>query len=197
MTRDMVSYYRRGWALVSQDLVSWVIFYSVFLGVTLLTCGLGGLLHPNLMRETARVARDGGSPQIAAIFRTENLTNDFLNYLCYYGGMLVGGIAGGLGSLVAAALLQFQIPMAAEDRYAPVDNARLSTQHVIDHPGEHLFFLLIAYALTIPAVMLCFLPMPFVGPVLVTAHWFWYEDVRSEIDTLAEQKGMPLLGTSA
>ena len=30
MSRDMVSYYRQSWGLVSQDLLSWVVFYSVF-----------------------------------------------------------------------------------------------------------------------------------------------------------------------
>lgn len=196
MSRDMVSYYRRSWAVVSQDLVSWVIFYAAFLGVALLTCGLGGILYPNVMRETASVARNGGSPRISAIFHTEDLTNDFINYACYYGGMLVGGMAGGVGSLIAAALLQFQIPMAAEDRYAPTDNARLSMQHVIDHPSEHIVFLLLSYALTLPAIFLCMLPMPLIGPVLVMAHWLWYDDVRSELDALAEQKGVPLLDTS-
>ena len=197
MNRDMVSYYRRGWATISQDLISWALFYSVFFGVTLLTCGLGGILYPNLMRETGASVQGATSPKISAIFQTENLTNDFINYGCYYGGILVGGMAGGIGSLVATALLQFQIPMAAEDRYAPADNARLSVQHVIDNPGEHMVFLIISYALMIPAFLLCLIPLPLVGPIVVVAHWLWYDDTRSELDALAAQKGVPRLGTTA
>ena len=197
MKTDIVEYYRRGWAEVQKNLIGWVAFYTVFLVVTLVTCGLGGILYPNLMREAGEVARDGGPPQIANLFRTDHLNNDFINYLIYYGGMMLGSAAGGIGGIVAAVILQFQMPLAAEDRYDPIDNAKLSLQHVTDHAVDHLVFILIAYALMLPAIFLCMLPLPIVGPVAVMAHWLWYEDIRGELDEYAQQKEIKLLGTSA
>lgn len=194
---DIIDYYRRGWAEVQKNLVGWAIFYTAFMAVTIFTCGLGGILYPNVVRETRTVYRDGGGPQLSSLFSTEHLTNDLVNYLIYYGGMMAGSAAGGIGGVIAAVILQFQMPMAAEDRYAPLDNAKLSLQHVSDHPADHLIFILVTYALTLPAMMLCMLPLPIVGPVVLMAHWLWYEDVRSELDTIAAGKGIRLLSGPA
>jgi hypothetical protein len=197
MNRDMLEYYRRGWAEVSKNLVGWVVLYIAFMAVTMLTCGLGGILYPNLVREARAVVRDGSSPQIGRLFDTSRLANDLINYLIYYGGMMAGSAAGGVGGIIAAVLLQFQMPMAAEDRYAPIDNAKLSLQHVTEHPADHLVFILVSYALTLPALMLCMLPLPIIGPVVLVAHWLWYEDVRGELDEYAQSKEIKLLGGPA
>lgn len=188
---DIISYYKRGWAEVQKHLVGWVVFYTAFLAVTLLTCGLGGVLYPNVMREVKEVAEDGGPPQLANLFRTDHIANDVINYLIYYAGMMVGSMAGGVGGIVAALLLQFQMPMAADDRYAPVDNAKLSLQHVTTHPADHLVFILVTYALVLPSMMLCMLPLPLVGPVTVMAHWLWYQDAREQLDAFAEDQSLP------
>lgn len=197
MSTDIVDYYKRGWTEVSRHLVGWVVFYSAFLAVTVLTCGIGGILYPNLMREAGEVARDGGPPQLSNLFRTDHLANDFINYLVYYGAMMAGSAAGGIGGFIAAVVLQFQMPMAADDRYSPIDNAKLSLQHVTEHPADHLVFLLIAYAITLPALLLCLLPMPLVGPIMIMAHRLWYDDIREELDTIASSKGIKLLEAQA
>ncbi|MFT5683093.1 MAG: hypothetical protein ACI8RZ_004020 [Myxococcota bacterium] len=197
VSTDVVDYYKRGWVEVQKNLVGWALYYTAFMGITIFTCGLGGILYPNVVREARTVARDGGGPQLGSLFNTEHLTNDLVNYLIYYGGMMAGSAAGGVGGIVAAVLLQLQMPMAAEDRYSPVDNAKLSLQHVSEHPADHFIFILMTYALTLPAIMLCLLPLPIVGPVVVMAHWLWYEDLRAELDTYAENKDIKLLSGPA
>ena len=194
---DIVSYYTRGWAEVQKHLVGWVVFYTAFLAVTLLTCGLAGVLYPNLLREAKEVSEDGGPPQLANLFRTDHLSNDVFNYIIYYVAMLVGSMAGGLGAPVGALLLQFQLPMAADDRYSPVDNAKISVQHVLKRPADHLVFILVSYVLIIPAMLLCMLPLPIVGPVAVMALWLWYADTREELDAIAASENIPRLSGPA
>ncbi|MDG1478233.1 MAG: hypothetical protein P8R54_01515 [Myxococcota bacterium] len=188
MSTNIVDYYQRGWVEVQKNLFGWMIFYTAFMAVTIFTCGLGGILYPNIVREVRTSYRDGSGPQLSSLFNTEHLANDLINYLIYYGGILLGGAVGGIGGPIASLILQFQMPLAADDRYAPMDNAKLSLQHVSDHPGDHIVFLLMTYVLTIPTILFCLLPLPIVGPVLLMAHWLWYEDIRSELDTIASDK---------
>ena len=197
MSNDIIDYYRRGWTEVEKNLVGWVVFYTAFMAVTIFTCGLGGILYPNVIRAVRTAYQSGSGPQLSSLFSTEHLVNDLINYLIYYGGMMLGSAVGGVGGLIAAILMQFQMPLAAEDRYAPLDNSKISLQHASEHPADHLVFLLMTYVLTIPAILLCLLPLPIVGPVVLMAHWLWFEDVRSELDTIAIDKRIRLLSGPA
>ena len=175
---------------VQKNLVGWIVFYIVFIGVTILTCGLGGLLMPNAMREIRDCYRDDRGPEIGALFRMDRITNDLINYLVYFGAMTLGGAAGGIGGTVAMVLLQFQMPLAAEDRYQPLDNAKLSLKHVSAHAGDHVVFVIISTGLGMLSAAFCLLPLPVVAPVIAMAHWLWYEDVREEIDGIAVDAGV-------
>lgn len=191
---DVLALYKRGWAEVQKHLVAWMVLYTVFLLVTLGTCGLGAVLWPNLMREIRDALAEDRAPGLSTLFRTDRLTNDLINYLVYFGAMTVGGAMGGIGGSVAALFLQMLMPLAAEDRYAPLDNARISAKHVMAHLGDHVVFLAVGTGVGMLAVVTCLLALPLVGPVMGVAHWLWYQEARFELDALALDLGIRQIG---
>lgn len=188
--------FRRAWAELRPHLLGWFLFYTAFTLLALGTCGLAGLLLPNSLRELRDARREARGPRISRLFDLSHLQNDLLNYLVFYGAVLVGGAAAGFGSSLAALALQQQMPLAAEDRYAPLDNARLSFKHVLAHPAQHLGYLLISTALVLGSMALCFLPLPLVAPVIGMAHWMLYEEAAGELDEMARQAGIRPLTTT-
>ncbi|MCB9779591.1 MAG: hypothetical protein H6742_13590 [Alphaproteobacteria bacterium] len=187
---SVTEYYSRAWTIVREDLVSWVLFYAVFTGVALVTCGLGSILMPNALREVRDALAADRPPAIGALFDMQHLTDDLINYVIWMGAITVGSAAGGIGGSIAAVLLQFQMPLAADDAYAPMDNAKLSFKHVAKHPSDHVIFMLLSGALGMLAVSLCLLPLPFLAPIINVAHWLWYVDSRAELDELAREAGI-------
>ncbi len=191
---DVTEYYKRGWAEVQQELAGWLVFYGVFIAITMFTCGLGGLLMPNVMREIRDTHREQRAPDIGRLFVMDHLVDDIVNWLIYFGAISIGGAAGGIGGTLAAVALQFQMPLAAEGRYQPIDNAKLSLKHVGQHVGDHVMFMVIASVLGIVSVFFCLLPLIIIGPVIGKAHWLWYEDARAELDGFAADMGIKQLG---
>lgn len=188
-----LDYYKKAWEQVQAHLIAWVVLYTVFLVLSIGTCGLAGLLTPNLMREVRDSLRQGRGPSIGALFDMRHLSEDLVNYLIWFGAISLGGMAGGIGGTVAAVALQFQMPLAADGRYAPMDNAKLSLKHVGVHMGAHIVFFGIAMLISMVAVMLCLLPLPLIAPVMNVAQWLWFEDSRAELDGMASQAGIKLL----
>ena len=188
-----LDYYKKAWVIVRADLLSWALFYTLFIGLSLLTCGLAGLLAPNVSRELRDAHREQRGPEPGALFRMDRLANDLINAVIWLGALSAGGAMGGVGSAVAAVGLQFQMPLAADDRYSPIDNSRLCLKHVGAHLGDHVVFFLIASGLGMVSVFLCLLPLPIIAPVLGMATWLWYEDSREEIDRMAAEGGIRLL----
>ena len=194
---DVIDIYKRAWTEVQKNLVGWVVIYTVFLLVVLGTCGLGAILMPNLTREIRDCLREDRGPSMGALFDTRRISNDLINYLIYFGGMTLGGAVGGIGGTIAAVFLQFQMPLAAQDRYAPLDNARLSAKHVMAHAADHIVFFLMASAMGFIAVFTCLLAMPLIGPLIGVAHWLWFEEARFELDALALELGIRQIGEGA
>jgi hypothetical protein len=188
--------YKAAWQEIQPHLFSWVIFYLVFMTVSLGTCGLGGILMPNVMRELRDTRREGRGPSIGRLFEMRHIANDLINYLVWYGAIMVGSAAGGIGGTVAAVALQFQMALAADDRYAPLDNARISMKHVGAHLGDHVVFMVISTAMVMAALMLCMLPLPLIGPIMGMATWLWYEQSQQELQQMATEAGLKQLSVS-
>lgn len=188
--------YKRAWEEVQPHLLGWIVFYTVFTAITFATCGLGGLLMPNVMRELRDTRLEGRGPSIGRLFDMQRAANDLVNYLIWYGAIIVGSAAGGIGGTIAAVALQFQMALAADDRYAPMDNAKLSMKHVGAHLGDHVIFMVISSAMAMFAVMLCLLPLPLVGPIMGMATWLWYEQSREELERMAAEGGIKQLSVS-
>lgn len=188
-----VDYYKNAWAEVQPNLVGWIVFYTVFIGISMLTCGLGGLLMPNAVRELRDTRLEGRGPELGRLFDMRRAANDLINYLVWFGAITVGSAIGGIGGSIAAVALQFQMPLAADDRYSPLDNARLSLKHVGSHVGDHIVFMLIATLISTVAVFMCLLPLPIIAPVIGMAQWLWYEDARAELEQFASEGGIKLI----
>ena len=146
---DAVRYYQRGWAEVQRNLGGWILFYGVFFVASMLTCGTAGVLAPNALREIRDVHREGRAPELGRLFQMDRLEHDLVNFLIYYAAVFVGSAVGGLGAWVAMALLQFLMPLTADDRHDPIDNAKLSLQHVTQHLSDHIIFSLLGVALAL------------------------------------------------
>lgn len=185
-----IDYYQRGFNEVSKNFVGWILFYLVFGAVAVFTCGLGGVFSANVLREVRDALSAGRAPDINAIFRTDNINSDIVNYLIFMGAVMLGGMVGGIGGTIAAVILQMQMPLAAENRYQPLDNAKLSFRHVTAHVADHIVFFLVGGVLMAIAAMMCFLPMILVLPVSQAALWLWYQDSRDEIDGFANGEGI-------
>lgn len=190
---SITDYYSKAWAEVSKNLVAWVVLYTAFIAVTVFTCGLGAILLPNVFREVRDALAEGRAPGMGGLFRTDRLGNDVFNLVILYGAMAVGSMLAGLGAPVAGVLLQMVTPLAADDRYAPLDNAKISFKHVLAHLGDHVVFFLIANVLIWVSAALCGLPLLVAMPVIGVAQWLWYNDVRAELDGIAESEGVRLI----
>ena len=93
-------------------------------------------------------------------------------------------------TFIAQIGLGWQMVLAAEDRYAPLDNAKLSLKHVGAHLMDHIAFMTIGTLLILPTLCLCLLPLPFVLPIFGVAQWLWYERESANFDAMAEQSGI-------
>lgn len=185
-----VDYYQRGFNEVSKNIVGWAAFFFVFMLVVGFSMGLGGVFSANVMREVRRSLDEGRAPDVNAIFRMDNINNDVVNWFIFVGAVMLGGLVGGLGGTVAAVVLQMHMPLAAKNRYQPMDNAKLSWRHVSTHVADHIVFFLVGVALTAVAAMFCFLPLLLVAPVSQAALMLWFKDSEGEIDGFAAGDGL-------
>jgi hypothetical protein len=189
--RDLTSYYTDAFHALRRDPVPWVLVSTVWLVVTLLTCGMASLLFPAFTREVGAALNEQRGPRIGAAFDTSNASQDLVNGGIWLGAMSIGSTLGGVGGVIASAVLQLLPSLAADDRYAPMDNAKLAVKHAMKHPTEHLVFLVVSWAGGFVAISTFFFLFPIVIPLISIAHWRWYETVRDEIDEMAEQAGIP------
>lgn len=189
----ITDHYSRAWVELQKNPMAWVVFYAVFSGVAVMTCGLGFLLMPNVLREVRDSLAGDRAPELGAMFRTDRLGNDVFNMGILWVAISAGSLIAGIGGTVAAFALQMLSPLAADDRYAPLDNAKISLQHVLAHAGDHFVFFLIAGALVSASSMLCLLPLLVAMPLIGVAHWLWYQQVRGELDDIAAKEGIRLI----
>jgi len=185
----MVDLYKQAWDVVKKDYVAWLVLYGVFFLVVSATMGLGGVLWPNVLRETRQAVREERAPGLSLLFNLDKLANDAINYVVYYGAIMATSMVG--LTVFAQVGLSWQMVLAAEDQYSPIDNAKLSVKHVLGNLGDHVMFMLVASALILPTMCLCFLPLPLVMPIVGVAQWLWYEREIQHFDTLATDSGIP------
>ncbi len=186
---DVLDHYRDAWDVFRRDPVPWVVFSTVFLAVTLFTCGLGGLQMVPYTRETGAALREGRAPQVGAIFDFSRLGTDLVAALIWSLAMSFGASLAGIGGAIAALALQFLTPIAAEDRYEPVQAAQLSIQHVLGNVKDHLVFALVSWAGAFVAISTFFVLFPVVLPLLSIAHWRFWESEREVVEALAVKAG--------
>ena len=188
---DPIALYRRAWDALKPNLMGWVVFYGVFFFVSLVTGGLGIVLMPNAHRELRDARAEARGPDISRLFRFDRIGNDVVNGVIFIGATWLGGMAAGIGASIAAVLLEMLMPLAAEDRYSPVDNAKLSVHYVLKNLGEAGTVFLIASALAFLGVFTFCLAFPVILPLIGMATQIYYEDKKAEMDEMA--KGMGLL----
>lgn len=188
--RDLVTYYKDAFDALRRDPVPWVLVSTVWLAVTLLTCGMASLLFPAFTREVGAALAERRGPRIGPAFDTSNASQDLINGGIWLGALSIGSAIGGVGGVIASAVLQLLPSLAADDRYEPMDNARLAVKHAMKHPTEHLVFLVVSWAGGFVAISTFFFLFPIVIPLISIAHWRWYETVRDEIDEMAQQAGI-------
>lgn len=187
---DVMSLYKRAWSEVNRELGSHVVLSFAFLGVNLVTGGLGALLLPNYLRELRAAEAGQRLPDVSKLFDFSKANSDIVNAGIYLFALFLGGWLAGIGATIAAVLLGVMMPMAAVDRYEPVDNAKLSSQHALSHIGTHATFFMVAAALVFGSLLLCGLPLIVVLPTLSVAQNYFYDELSGEIDALAADLGI-------
>lgn len=184
----MVEIYKNAWDIVKKDYLAWLILTGVFMLVTGMTMGLGGVLWPNVMRETRDAVREGRAPTLNTLFNLDRIVNDAINFGVYYVAVMATSMVG--LTFIATMGLFWQTLLAAEDHYAPIDNAKLSLKHVAGNLVDHLGFQAIVFVVVMATACLCFLPLPFLLPIFGVAQWLWYEREIEHFDAMAEQSGI-------
>lgn len=187
---NVLDYYQKGFNEVSKNLVPWVLFYFVFGIAVTFSCGLAGVFSASALREVRDALAGGRGPEIGNIFRTDQINNDAVNWLIFLGAVMLGSLVGGIGGTIAGVLLQMHMPLAAENRFLPMDNAKLSVRHVSAHAVDHIVFFIASGVLIAVASMLCFVPVLVAVPVAQAAMWLWYMDSREEINGFAQTDGI-------
>jgi len=187
---DVVSLYKRAWAEVSDDLASWIVIYLVFMMVSLFTGGLGVVLMPNLHRELRDARAENRGPEVARLFQFDQIGDDAVAGIVYLAALTLGSLAAGIGTSIAALALAFLMPLAADNRYEPIDNAKLSAQHVLGHLVPHALLLSASVVLAMVGIFTCGLGFLIAGPLMGMAVQLYYEDSRQEIDDLAATMGL-------
>ncbi len=163
---------------------------GLFLVLNVVSGGLGVLLHPNNLRELRAARAEQRLPDAARLFDASRLNSDVANGLLYLGAVVLGSWACGVGSSAAAVLLGLHMPLAAADRYDPLDNAKLSARHALDHLQVHVRFFGAAVLLVTASLLLCGLPLLVVLPVLSLAQIDFFDAVCTDLDALAEREGI-------
>lgn len=191
---SITEYYSKAWTVIQKNLVAWIVLYVAFTAVSIVTCGLGLLLMPNVLREVRDSLAEDRGPTLGSLFRMDRLANDAVNLIILWGAVTVGSMVAGIGAAIAGVLLQFVTQLAADDRYAPFDNAKISFKHAMAHPGDHIMFFLLTNVIIWVSAALCGLPLLVTLPVIGVAQWMWYQDQRAELDGIASQEGIRLIG---
>ena len=187
---DVWSFYKQARDEVSREPVAHAVVAGVFVALNVLSGGLGVLLLPNYLRELRAAEAEQRLPDTARLFDTSRLNSDVTNGLIYLAAVLLGSWACGVGASAAALLLGLQMPLAATDRYEPLDNAKLSARHALDHLQDHVRFFGVAVLLVTASLLLCGLPLLVVLPVLSLAQNHFFDAVQSDLDALAEREGI-------
>ena len=184
----MVEIYKDAWGVVKKDYLAWVVLYGLFLLVATVTFGFGGVLMPNVLRESRDAIAEGRGPKAGALFDFSRIANDVFSYGVYYLAITVTSFIG--MTFIAQIGLGWQMLLAAEDRYAPLDNAKLSFKHAMSHLGDHVLFMLLGSALVLPTACLCFLPLPLVMPIFGAAQVIWFNRERENFESMADASGI-------
>lgn len=187
---DVLPLYKQARDEVLREPGAHAVVAGVFLALNVVTGGLGILLMPNYLRELRAARNEDRLPDTARLFDTAKLNSDITNGLVYLGAILLGSWACGLGASAAAVLLGLQMPMAAEDRYEPLDNAKLSAKHALEHLPVHGRFFLIATLMVFGSLLLCGLPLLLVLPILSVAQNLFHDAVRAQIEAVANREGI-------
>lgn len=190
---EPLDYYKKAWDVVAKDLVGWFIFNLVWV-FTIPICGLGLLLMANVTRESKAAIAEGRAPSIGALFSFSTIGRDIVAIIIFAVAMSLGsGVSFGLLSIVFLLLFQFLFPILADDRYEPVDCAKLSAKFFLADWQKPTIFGAIGLGVSIAGSMF-FITSPLAMAIREVATRLYYEDNRGAVDAIAASEGIQRLG---
>jgi hypothetical protein len=193
----VTDHFQRSWAVVQKNLGAWVLYFLAFMGVSVVTGGLGMLLTFNVFRGVRDAVREERGPVIGSIFKLDQVQRDLPALATFLGAIFVGSAVGGIGGYLAHILLGWVPMLATEDRFASGDLWKISLKAAQDDWQELVVFSLIAGGITMASFCLCGVPLIVALPVCAVAQWLMYESHRDRLLEIAAAEGIPLLSASA
>lgn len=189
----MMELFQRAWGIVQRDLIAWVMYFGVWLAVTMMSAGLGIIFTISVLRGMGAAIREQRAPQLGDAFKLDTLGDDLPALGIFYAGVALCSAAGGVGAYLAPVLVGWVPYLATERRYQPIELWKVTTKSAAEDWQTVLIFSLITSGITIASLCLFGLPFLVALPVCAVANWLLYEEHRERLFAIADQEAIPLL----
>lgn len=185
-----MDYLKYGWSVVKKDWMAWIILYVVMSIAAQFFVGL--LLMPQAFRVIRKSMNDGTAPAIGDYFNFDRISDDAITMVILSVVYFAAAMLCYLPIFAAIPLMVWVIHLAAENRYAPMDNIKASFAHAKENFGEIFMTLLVIWVVaSILITVTCGIGALVVFPTLMVALEKFYQDNRNAIFAAADAAGVP------
>ncbi len=185
----MIDHFKSGWNIVKNGFVGWIVFGIVLL--VLFSFGIGIFLWPNAFRAIRKASESQQGPSLGDLFNFDNIVDDAVAMIVYLVAIWIGSLFCGVGGVVAAVLLFWMPMLAADGKFAAVDNAKASLAHAKTIIGPIIVFFIVTWLINFCGALLCYIGVLVTFPLTIAAQWVFYTQYRHDILTTAQQAGVP------
>lgn len=180
----------QAWDDLIPNLVAWVVVMIALLVVTVLTCGMGIILLPNLLRVAKHSLEHGEAPRVADLFDLSDFVEHLLLLLLSVFAGIVASFVPLVGTLVAATLLVWAAPLVVDGHYGTIEATQLSIRAVTQNIVPVAIFQLIVMVITMVSSLFCLMPLLLTAPLCVLATWHYYMVERDGLLALGDEAGL-------
>lgn len=178
------------WNDVMSNLVGWLVLALVYAVVVVLTCGLGLLLVPNLMRATRNAIERGSGPDLMDLFDLSDVVSLLLLALLSIGVSIVGQVLPIVGPLLAGIFLLWTTPLVVDGHYDVLTAAQVSVRAVSQRFAAPAIFTLVTTLMVFVSSWFCLVPLLVTVPVALVATWRYYQAETAELLAVGDAAGL-------
>lgn len=182
------------WEEVTAHLVDWLVVVLAFVGLVVVTCGLGALLAPNLLRVAARADARGDGPDVADLVDLGEVIDLLLLGVLGIGVSIVSNAVPFVGLLASMILFVWVVPLVIDGHYDVIGAVQVSVRGAIAHAWPVATFQLGSLVVLLVAGALCVVPLLVAVPLVLVASWRFYLRWRHDLLALGDAVGIARRG---
>ena len=185
-----MDYFSKGWDIVKDDFLAWIILFVVYSAIVSFTFGLGGILSINLWRSTKAAIEGKTAPVVGDLFKFDRIVDDIILLVLIVIAMCVGALVCCIGYVFAAILFFWAPLLLADGNFSPINAMKASWGHAKGEMVAVLIFLVLVAVTSTLGALFCGVGIYLALPVIYAAQWSFFMDHRDEIYRLAEASGL-------